>query len=194
LAAWRSQLPSDFTPRIDTAASKAQRYLEREQRADGSWLPLWFGNQANADDENPTYGTAKVLFALLTDSTPLPQMAQRGVTWLLKSQNPDGGWGGGPKTPSSIEETALAVDALALASTHRQHSPNLSPDLLAAAVDRGCAWLIARTQAGHRFDPSPIGFYFAKLWYFEREYPLILFISALSRVEAASRNVIMSAE
>src|SRR5262249_27095066 len=38
-------------------------YLAREQRPDGSWLPLWFGNQHTPDDSNPTYGTAKVLAA-----------------------------------------------------------------------------------------------------------------------------------
>ena len=36
-------------------------YLAQVQRADGSWLPLWFGNQHAPDDENPTYGTARVL-------------------------------------------------------------------------------------------------------------------------------------
>jgi squalene-hopene/tetraprenyl-beta-curcumene cyclase len=28
-------------------------------------------------------------------------------------------------------------------------------------------------------EPSPIGFYFAKLWYFERLYPLIFAVAAL---------------
>jgi squalene-hopene/tetraprenyl-beta-curcumene cyclase len=28
-------------------------------------------------------------------------------------------------------------------------------------------------------DPAPIGFYFAKLWYFERLYPLIFTVGAL---------------
>ena len=30
-------------------------------------------------------------------------------------------------------------------------------------------------------EPSPIGFYFAKLWYFERLYPLIFTVAALGR-------------
>ncbi len=41
----------------------AFNYLTRTQRPDGSWLPLWFGNQHAPDDENPTYGTARVLAA-----------------------------------------------------------------------------------------------------------------------------------
>jgi squalene-hopene/tetraprenyl-beta-curcumene cyclase len=32
-------------------------------------------------------------------------------------------------------------------------------------------------------NPSPIGFYFAKLWYFERMYPLVFAVSALGRVK-----------
>ena len=38
--------------------------------------------------------------------------ARRGVAWLLAAQNADGGWGGAAGTPSSIEETALAVEVL----------------------------------------------------------------------------------
>jgi squalene-hopene/tetraprenyl-beta-curcumene cyclase len=29
-------------------------YLARQQRADGAWLPLWFGNQYAPEDANPT--------------------------------------------------------------------------------------------------------------------------------------------
>ena len=29
--------------------------------------------------------------------------------------------------------------------------------------------------------PSPIGFYFAKLWYYERLYPMIFTVAALAR-------------
>src|SRR5262249_27735698 len=65
------------------ALKQAPAYPARQQRPDGSWLPLWFGNQHAPDDENPTYGTARVLAAYrdlgLADSEP----ARRGVAWLL---------------------------------------------------------------------------------------------------------------
>ena len=48
----------------------------------------------------------------------------------------------------------------------------------------GVAWLIAHTDRGRSFPPSPIGFYFAKLWYYERLYPLVFALSALERVNA----------
>ena len=52
-------------------------------------------------------------------------------------------------------------------------------------LPRGISWLIEHTAHGTRFDPTPIGFYFAKLWYFEKLYPLIFTVAALGR---ATRN------
>ncbi|HWG45563.1 MAG TPA: prenyltransferase/squalene oxidase repeat-containing protein [Gemmataceae bacterium] len=152
------------------AVSRGFAYLARSQRVDGSWLPLWFGNQHAPDDENPTYGTARVLAAYrdleMMDSEP----AQRGIGWLLAVQNADGGWGGAANTPSSIEETALAVEVLLDAGPQAK-----------AAVERGLVWLVARIEAGGLQQPTPIGFYFAKLWYFEKLYPIIFSVAALGR-------------
>jgi squalene-hopene/tetraprenyl-beta-curcumene cyclase len=85
-------------------------------------------------------------------------MWDRGATWLLGAQNADGGWGGDKGLASSIEETGLALSALA----------GTDP----AALARGEAWLQTAIGDG-AYTPSPIGFYFARLWYFERLYPII---------------------
>src|SRR2546429_6720204 len=87
-------------------------YLSKQQRPDGSWLPLWFGNQHAPDDANPTYGTARVLAVYRDLDMMNSEPARWGVSWLLANQNPNGGWGGGLGTPSSMEETALAVEIL----------------------------------------------------------------------------------
>jgi squalene-hopene/tetraprenyl-beta-curcumene cyclase len=147
-----------------------ERYLKRSQRSDGSWLPLWFGNQHAPDDINPTYGTARVLAGYrdlgVMDSEP----AKHGVRWLLDNQNDDGGWGGIKGSPSSVEETSLAVEVLLDVPAKPQ-----------AAVERGLEWLIARVEAGGLHEPTPIGFYFAKLWYYEKLYPIIFAVAALGR-------------
>lgn len=145
-------------------------YLESVQRSDGSWLPLWFGNQHAHDDENPTYGTTRVLAAYRDLGLMQSEPARRGIAWLLAVQNADGGWGGAAGVPSSVEETALAVEVL------------LDADPVpAAAVNNGLGWLVQQVEAGTIRNPSPIGFYFAKLWYFERLYPIIFSVAALGR-------------
>ena len=46
--------------------------------------------------------------------------------------------------------------------------------------------MIEHTARGTRFEASPIGFYFAKLWYFERLYPLIFTVGALGAYAGAN--------
>ena len=48
-------------------------------------------------------------------------------------------------------------------------------------MQRGIAWLIDAVESGRFREPSPIGFYFAKLWYFEKLYPLIFTVAALGK-------------
>jgi squalene-hopene/tetraprenyl-beta-curcumene cyclase len=171
----------------ERAIKKGLRYIARNQRPDGSWLPLWFGNQYAPNDENPTYGTARVLAAYrdldMMDSEP----ARRGVAWLLDAQNEDGGWGGAKNVPSSVEETALAVEVLVDESIRARSvsdGSNGDPSLTLRAltsVNRGLEYLVQRLESGTLYDPAPIGFYFAKLWYFEKLYPIIFSVAALGR-------------
>jgi squalene-hopene/tetraprenyl-beta-curcumene cyclase len=158
---WASAMDDASRRRVDRARPRALEFLARAQQADGSWFPLWFGNEHRSDEANPTYGTVMVCQAL----PPHDPMRRRGIEWLRCQQNPDGGWGGGDGSPSSIEETALAVEALT-----RDHS---------SSAARGVRWLVERTNAGRDFPPTPVGFYFARLWYCERLYPVIWTVGAL---------------
>lgn len=233
-------LRDGFAPRqrIDRAMNQATRFLSRQQNADGSWHPLWFGNQDLPDESNPIYGTSKVLIA----GAPDTQARQRAVTFLLSQQNADGGWGGGrsvnveirkrvptehvpDQLTSSIEESALAVEALCtilLRSRESQQTPAVS-DAESRALnvpersELQSAGLKHSSEAFHRSTLSayshtaagnapvlaailggvdfliqsiadqrhrvawPIGFYFAKLWYHERLYPLIFTAAALGK-------------
>ncbi len=147
------------------------RYLLGAQSTDGAWSPLWFGNQHREDETNPVYGTSRVALALAEHLGARHPAVQRAVGWLVEQRGSDGGWGGGPGTASSIEETALAIEALAVAAPERAQE-HAAPAL---------RWLLEATDAGRRFPPAPIGFYFAKLWYFERLYPLIFTVAAMER-------------
>lgn len=172
---WQGRLPAALSKRVERASAAAVGYLAKTQRNDGAWAPLWFGNQDAPEDENPVYGTSRVLVALeaLGSSPQVAPLRERALRWLLAAQNADGGWGGDRGVSSSIEETALAVQALASVETLSQEA--------SAALRRGVASLIEQTRGGTEFPPSPIGFYFAKLWYFEDLYPLVYAVGALSR-------------
>lgn len=174
LRAFKAWEPAVSGARTARAVRAGFRYLARQQRADGSWLPLWFGNQHDPREENAVYGTARVLLAYRDwqqrDNAP----AQRGLAWLCRVQNADGGWGGDGRR-SSVEETALAVEAIS----------GVAPSAPAArsAAD-GVRWLVDAVEANRHQEASPIGLYFAKLWYYEELYPLLFTLAALGRARA----------
>jgi squalene-hopene/tetraprenyl-beta-curcumene cyclase len=173
--AWKDECMPVTQSKIHTAIQRGLRYLKKQQGSDGRFCPLWFGNQYLTQEENPLYGTARVLIALnaVTENSDVQEMKVKAELWVLSIQNADGGWGGDKDTPSSLEETALAIDALA------SNEP-ISMDV-GEAIERAVAWIVQKTELGHKVDPSPIGFYFAKLWYFEKLYPLSFLVSALGK-------------
>src|SRR5690606_24011822 len=112
----------------------------------------------------------------------------KGVEWLVSAQNPDGSWGAplpplpaekrkkasrAPRFSSSIEETAVALEALLGVP------PRMATPAVQEAVDRGLGWLADAVEANRHVESSPIGFYFAKLWYYEKLYPMIFSVAAL---------------
>lgn len=165
---------SDRRPCGESTIRRGLRYLERCQCADGAWIPLWFGNQDEPNEENPVYGTARVLLALERIGAGAGAAARRGRKWLVESQRPDGGWGG------SIEETAVAVEALAATSASDSETAAGPPIAWETALERGAAWLCDAAGRGE-LRAGPIGFYFARLWYYESLYPLIFATAALGR-------------
>ncbi|MDT8388989.1 MAG: prenyltransferase/squalene oxidase repeat-containing protein [Lentisphaeria bacterium] len=161
---WRDQLP-ELRGYIERGMAKAIAFLHETQDMDGSWRPLWFGNQQAADSGNPVYGTAQVLSAIasLSDGGEMAARVGKGCDYLRRAQNPDGGWGGAAGIASSVEETAVVLRALALCGEDRS----------GARMTVGMAWLETATQGGESFPSSPIGLYFARLWYGEKMYPII---------------------
>lgn len=162
-------------------------FLERVQRPNGSWVPLWFGNQFADNDENPVYGTSRVLMAYRDLGMLDAPEAQKAAAWLASVQHSAdgtqpsplshrGGWGGDAGIEPSVEETALAAEVLLEFEPYRKN-----------AFD-GISWLIDKVVDGSVSVPTPIGFYFARLWYFEKLYPLIFAVSALRRAVEVSEK------
>lgn len=163
----------------ETAAwRRGLHYLRRTQAADGAWRPLWFGNQAAPEQANPVLGTARVVLALLL-APEAADMLRRALDYLVSAQDAGGGWGGAPGVAPSIEETALAVGALAEAQA-AQPPPELENPLA-----RGGNYLLDRVADGTWTTARPIGLYFASLWYAEELYPLVWTVEALGRLRHA---------
>jgi len=156
-------------PQVQSGVARGLRYLARQQRPDGSWLPLWFGSQATEDRANPVLGTARVLVALAV-LDPAGTAARQGLEYLARVENADGGWGGAKGVPSSVEETALAVSAL-----------SNWPQEMQGSLTKGVSYLVGRVEDGTWTESAPIGLYFARLWYSEELYPVIWTVEALGR-------------
>lgn len=193
---WRDRMPTTLKTRIDIAVLAASVFLANRQEVSGAWTPLWFGNQFSPDESNRTYGTSRVLLALLSligHPAELPRsQLHSGMKWMLRSQNPDGGWGGEFGTPSSIEETALAMETLsACVQSHGSEKLWTASDVecMLRAIRAGLTWLHGATNDGRDFPASPIGFYFAKLWYFEQLYPMVYTVAALNRANTIASEL-----
>jgi squalene-hopene/tetraprenyl-beta-curcumene cyclase len=184
-SAWQGRYEPPLDRRIRAAAGRALAYLIRAQRPNGSWIPLWFGNEHAPDEENPVYGTARVVLGLdagLVRHDPRADgCRRRAVAWLLSVQNSDGGWGGDAGVRSSLEETGVVLSALG------RTSPSADAVQITSAVERAIRWLVDTARDG-RQQPAPIGLYFARLWYYEELYPLIFCVEGLAKVVSAFRR------
>lgn len=170
------------------------RYLQNSRQND-YWLPLWFGNQDRPEEDNPIYGTSKVLClyrGMDHPEFPLPdtltEIRDKALSWLASQQNDDGGFGGGQavkdatngRYESSVEETSLAIEGLLCDNKGIENYPDLEK-----AVD----WLCRRVEENSHIECSPIGFYFSKLWYYEKLYPRIMTVSALAHACRALQSL-----
>ncbi|MDO4586739.1 MAG: prenyltransferase/squalene oxidase repeat-containing protein [Planctomycetia bacterium] len=138
----------------------------------------------------------------------LLQSAEKGILWGIQHQNSDGGWGKRSKSEflqksstktinqpqaekdnifprSSLEETAVMLDGmipfLTIYEKKRSDCSFSSVDYqtMLSACQKGLNSLCQMIETEEFKEPSPIGFYFAKLWYFEKAYPLVFACSAL---------------
>jgi squalene-hopene/tetraprenyl-beta-curcumene cyclase len=186
---WQDRLPQiarscstcPSPEKLQRSTQRGLKFIFDQQQSNGSWLPLWFGNQDRREEDNPFYGTGKVLLALgqlgLFASAPV----RRAQAFLRAAQNPDGGWGGdwlerncenqnNGGHHSTIEESAAVLEGLIACS---------SQSTLDSTIMTGLGWLADSILNGGLEFAKPIGFYFAKLWYYEKLYPALFGLSAL---------------
>ena len=126
---WHPHFDPALQRDVRLAAARAMKFLAATQRSDGTWIPLWFGNEHSPDEDNPAYGTGRVLLGLhspIVQGEPRAAECRRlAVTWLLEAQNADGGWGGSRGVTSSIEETGVVLAALGRSLRGRRRAPRV---------------------------------------------------------------------
>jgi len=189
--AWKNVVPENsLRKQLDRAVRCGAEYLLRSQREDGSWLPLWFGNQLHPREENPFYGTAKTLLALTElrqgeATTAYDDAILKALRFSVSNINEDNGFGQAewgrdlPGLSSSVEETALMLEALApLAAIDEFRS--MVPRLV-ECVSGATDWLVTQVESGRFTQAAPIGLYFTKLWYHEDLYPVLFTVAALGK-------------
>jgi squalene-hopene/tetraprenyl-beta-curcumene cyclase len=169
---WKDQLPEPLKRRCKESILNLLRWIVNAQSAEGSWTPLWFGDQNASDEKSPVYGTATVVDYLSVSENPAAKMvADKGVNYLLFAQNEDGGWGGAKGVASKATLTARALAAL---------SSHLTED--DKSLERGVDFLYERYITGRLLEKEPIGLYFSRLWYSEELYSPTFLLYALKRL------------
>jgi squalene-hopene/tetraprenyl-beta-curcumene cyclase len=163
---------------------RAVRFLNREQRKDGSWWGRW--------GVNHVYGTGSVLPALKAAGEDMTQpRTTRALRWLLERQNEDGGWGEGCESyddadlvgrgPSTASQTAWALLALLAAEPERQDG------LVGNAIERGVAYLVDTQEEDGQWEEAQFtatgfpGDFYIKYHLYRNYWPL----TALGRYKAA---------
>lgn len=183
-AIWEPSMDDEFKKKLRHSASNAVGYLLNRQNPDGSWTPLWFGNETIPNKENRVYGTSKVLEGLFysgglyydvkTTDLDLSSSIEKGLEFLCSNQNSDGGWGPFKNVRSTIEETSVALAAICLFPQKEN---------IKVAVRKGLVWLIQNLESKNYRHASPIGLYFESLWYYEKLYPVIFSLKALLNIK-----------
>lgn len=178
--AWRRDFPA-LKKRIDKALSRALSYLRASQNPDGSWPALWYGSGRSPEGDNLTCGVSRAVLALVAlkeaGFAKADGLLKKALEWLVKTQLADGGWAAGNGGVASVEETAWAVEGLAM-------DTGAVPDGN-KALGQGLEWLVARVESGRWKTAAPLGFHFARVGYSEPLFPEIFTVAALARARAS---------
>jgi squalene-hopene/tetraprenyl-beta-curcumene cyclase len=170
---WMDHLPEKMQQRAKRSIGRLIGWMSREQAEDGSWVPLWFGDQDAEDERSPVYGTATAVeYLSQSKNEAVRPLIERGAKFLMEAQNDDGGWGGKRGVESKVTLTARALSSLAsVESADRE------------VVERGFDYIYQAWQSGKLYDAEPIGLYFARLWYSEPMYNMTFVLMAMKKLK-----------
>lgn len=127
---------------LQDAINRGIDWLRRQIHREGYWRDLWLAKD--------TYGTACAIIALVKAGLKETPEVARGVQWLERVQNADGGWGEdmfGNPADSTVEQTAWCTYALLLASRENR------------AAQDGIAFLLTHQQENGSWRESCVGIY-----------------------------------
>ena len=175
---WQDVLPEKLKKKVHTGMKRMLLWMRKVQKPDGSWIPLWFGDQDAKNELSPVYGTAVAIEHLSISPNPLAKvLAAKGAAYLVSVQNDDHGWGGAKNVCSKITLTAKATGALASYATQYRES-----------LEKGIDYIHAAYQSGELEKREAIGLYFARLWYSEELYNITFVLNALKSVVAPTKQ------
>lgn len=143
---------------------KAVKWIRSCIHEDGYWNDVWLARK--------TYGTACALNALIKAGYRECNEVKKGIHWLERIQNPDGGWGeniNGERTSSTIEQTAWSTEALLLYDKNNESARD------------GIGYLIRNQDQDGSWNASCVGIYWDVIGgYVDTVYPYAFGLMALS--------------
>jgi squalene-hopene/tetraprenyl-beta-curcumene cyclase len=175
-------LPDELQKKCRSSVIRMLQWMRKTQASDGSWTPLWFGDQDAEDERSPVYGTAMTVEYLAGSETAVArEIALKGLNYILSVQNTDGGWGGAPNVTSKVTLTARALSALATWGLSSEMQDTKSEMQITGSMNRAFDLLYLKAENGVLYHPEPIGLYFSRLWYSEELYNLTFVLNALKK-------------
>lgn len=169
---WLPSLEGKLKADVQKSLDRMLTWMERSLEVRSGWVPLWFGDQDAADEKAPVYGTATAIDYLMSaNHSVATKLAQSQISFILDTQNEDGGWGGNRDVKSKVTYTCRALAALS-------HFPDREQPMT-EAKQRGWDYLYQRFKDGTLYEREPIGLYFSRLWYSEELYNVLFLLNAI---------------